>query len=180
MGASRLLIPDWADLRPSRPIYLWLWPLAVIVLTSSWHRFVGQLPSVPLAIVLAGTLISAVGIVLLSGSLRLAHLTAFGAGSTIGLASVSWRARQTQPLSSAALPHAICLAGCLLVGQVNSFSDVPLASYLCGALATLSLWPVLLAHVRRRPAPKTLVALVIGVPAACCAVAIGLALAAEM
>jgi hypothetical protein len=77
----------------------------------------------------------------LAGSLRFAQMAGCGAAALGGMAAASWIVRAARPLvSGVALPAALLVTGAMLIGRTNSFSDVPLVSYLLIPLATAALW----------------------------------------
>jgi hypothetical protein len=65
-----------------------------------------------------------------------------GAAALGGIAAANWIRKEAQPvLSPIALPTALLMTGVMLIGRANSFSDVPLVSYLLVPLGAVALWP---------------------------------------
>ena len=135
-----MLVPTWEDLEPARWIQLFCFALYVVgwvaIMQPVERRSAGPL----LPAVLSVTLAAAAVILALAGSLRFAQIALAGAASLLGIFLVSCRDRQPGRLSGIGLVFSILVIGSLLVGRVNSFSDVPLVSYLLVPLAPLGLW----------------------------------------
>jgi hypothetical protein len=77
-----------------------------------------------------------------------------------------------------ALPYAVLIGGAMLIGRVNSFSDVPWASYLMIPLAAATLWLSLVGPLAKTNGMRH--RLVQTLPVLVSAVAVILALVAEM
>ena len=88
------------------------------------------------------TLLFGAALLATSGSLRFAQVLGAGAGALCGMAAAAWLGARARPLALAgiSLSFTVLLAGMMLVGRVNSFSSVPLASYVLIPVAPLFLW----------------------------------------
>ena len=140
LGVGWMLVPTWEDLEPARWIHQACFVLYVVgwmaVMEPLGRRSAGPL----LPAVLTATLTAAAVILALAGSLRFAQIALAGAASLFGIFLVSCWDRQPGRLSGIGLVFSILVIGSLLVGRVNSFSDVPLVSYALVPLAPLGLW----------------------------------------
>ena len=140
LGVGWMLVPTWEDLEPARWIQLICFALYVVgwvaIMQPVERRSAGPL----LPAVLSVTLAAAAIILALSGSLRFAQIAGAGAAAMAGIFLVNCWDREPGRLSGFGLVFAILVIGSLLVGRVNSFSDVPLVSYLLVPLAPLGLW----------------------------------------
>lgn len=126
-GVGYLLMPAWEDLSPPYAPYLICWSLgvtAVAVVTqlspesSRW----------PFAVVWLGTCLAVAAIVTISESLRFAQVAGLAFGASLGLVAMGSLLRRSL-LDGVGLTLTIYLAGTLLIAQVNSWSEVPLACY---------------------------------------------------
>lgn len=177
--AGRLLVPDWEDLKPSPLAHLVFFAiystLLASVLESQRRHFSGSLIATVHLIAMA----FAAGVLALSGSLRFAQIAGAGAGASAGLALACRFVPKDDSLQGVSLVYVLLLNGILLAGRVNSFSNVPLASYLLIPLAPLSL--CLMAQGRLAQwdgAKRTLAGL--GLPLIICIFALAIAAVAEL
>lgn len=138
--ASWLLVPSWPDLSPPRSTYLAMTTGAVLTTTVLVRQLQSFFPHALLCIVFAGTLLGTFVVLALSGSLRFAQMAGAGSGCLIGMAAVSPWSVQSRTLNGLSASLVMLLTGTLVVGQTNSFSNVPRASYCLLLIAPLSLW----------------------------------------
>jgi hypothetical protein len=165
------LVPTWEDLEPSRTSQLLFWAALVVLSASLLEPLAGRFSGSLLGLVLFFTMVCASGVLALGGSLRFAQIAGAGAGSLAGLAIVARWGREVDSLQGVAMGFVILIWGSLLVGRVNSFSSVPLASYVLLPLAPLSLWLFARGPLSRlEGAKRTLIAISLPLAIAGCAV----------
>src|SRR5690606_22524823 len=116
------------------------------------------------------------GILAAAGSLRFAQIAGCGAAALAGMALVAYFNRAKRTADGIALPFAVFAAGMMLIGRVNSFSDVPLISYLLPPVAPLALWLTMAVPTARTAATRRW--LLLSIPIVLCLLAVGLAAAA--
>ena len=138
--AAWFLVPTWEDLDPSRRIHCVVFVVYVVVLASLLEPLAIRLLGPLLPIVFWATMTTAAVVLALSGSLRFAQIALAGAGSLFGVLLVACFRRHTNHVTGLVLLFSVMTVGLMLVGRVNSFSEVPLASYLLVPAAPLSLW----------------------------------------
>ncbi len=176
--AAWLLVPGWEHLEPSAATHRIAWLVLVIpvllALESSTQKFPGWL----VAAVLGMTMVAAAIVLLLSGSLLFCQIAGCGAGALVGMGLLTACKLHDQTFEGLALPFTILLAGILLIGRVESFSDVPLISYLLLPVAPLMLCFFVTGPLSRLSGFKA-VALKLSLPALVCAVAVIAAVVAE-
>jgi hypothetical protein len=138
--ATWLLVPTSGNL-PARALLTAEWA-AIAVLSSAVLDFALRRINAAVALLLLSAVLTCGAVVLgLAGSLRFAQMAGCGAAALGGMAAASWIVRAARPLvSGVALPAALLVTGAMLIGRTNSFSDVPLVSYLLIPLATAALW----------------------------------------
>jgi len=140
IAAAWFLVPAWEKLEPSRLVYLIGWVVYVTSLTALLSPLTSRFPGPLLPVVLAATLLAGGMVLFLADILRFAWIGVAGAGAMAGIATVAAFDKRTDAIAGVTLPFAVLLAGALLVGRLNSFSDVPWVSYLLVPLAPLLLW----------------------------------------
>jgi hypothetical protein len=140
VAAAWMLVPTWDDLDPSRTIYLVVIVVYVIGLASLLEPLVKRFPGPLLPAILWATMTTAAVVLALSGSLRFAQITLAGAAALFGLMLVACLKRDVNMLTGISSVFSVMAVGSLLIGRVNSFSEVPLASYMLVPVAPLLLW----------------------------------------
>jgi hypothetical protein len=169
------LVPTWEHLDPSRRTYLAVWTLCVAVIASLIYRMPRSVPSALQCSVLAVTCACGAVVLILSGNLRFGQIAGIGAGACMGIAIASAFVRQEAVRNYAALPVAVFLSGAMLIGRVNSFSEVPLVSYVLVPLSPLMLWGLAVGPLAKLPGiQRTIAGFVIGVALAGVATAVAL------
>lgn len=178
LAAAFVLVPDWPDLQPSRPVYLACWTLYTAVILLLLHPLFSESRGPLLPFVLIGTLLCGAALLGLAGSLRFLQIAGCGAGAFLGLFCVTVFDRRERWLAAIALPFSLLASGAMLIGETNSFSDVPRFCYYLIPLAPLTLWAG-----RWRPiealAPHKRTAVLIALPVAVCLLALIVAAAME-
>jgi hypothetical protein len=192
-----LLVPSWPALRPLRPrtIGLW-WAYSLLVAVSMWllaRREPVRGPPAddqsmaptrsprPVLLYLAmmlAVLATAFVLLAMSGSLRFAQTVAAGLAALAGV-TATVAIRQGRPsLEGVALVYALLSTGMLLTGYMNSFSSIPLVSYLILPLAP---WAYGLIPPSARSQPLRLLRLIVSSSIAMliCGLSLGLAIYAE-
>ena len=134
------LVPTWDDLAPSRIVHFAVWAPCVAVTAALLELLAKRSKDRILLTVLWATIVTTAVLLALSGSLRFAQIALAGAGSLFGIVITSWWRREAANMTGAGLQFSMLIVGSLLIGRVNSFSEVPLASYLLVPLAPISLW----------------------------------------
>jgi len=151
LALAWLLTPTWEDLHPSRSIQITVWAVYVTIVALLLEPLAARIEGWLLPAILTVTCMSAAAILVLGGSLRFAEIAGCGAGALLGVTMIgTWR-RDVPLLVGAALPCAVFMAGALFIGRVNSFSDVPLVSYMLIPLAPLCLWARQMSDESTRP-----------------------------
>lgn len=135
-----LLVPDWATLEPSRTTHIVAWVIAVVACATLLDPLTKRLPGLILPAVLGATLAGGSVVLALSESLRFASVLIAGFGAMAGITLVTRFNKRANTVDGIALPFTVLVCGMMLVGRVNSFSDVPLASYLLVPISPLLLW----------------------------------------
>jgi hypothetical protein len=134
------LAPTRANLDPARGIQIATWAALVAVVATAiapLPRFIGPaLLNAVLAFVCGFGAI----VMIFSGSLRFAQLAGLGVGGMAGLAVAHVFPARPIARDAVALPLAVFLCGAMWIGYVNSFTSVPLASYLLVAISPLAMW----------------------------------------
>jgi len=176
-GAVWVLVPTWPDLQPARPAQIILWTACLVMLASLFELLVDRLRGASVPLLLALIMACGAIVLALSGSLRFAQILGAGSGALAGITIVQWF-RAATGLEGLSLTYAMLLGGALLIGRVNSFSDVPLASYLLVMAAPLALGVVAVRPCSQWSGVKGLLVR-FGAPLAVCATAALLAVIAE-
>lgn len=177
--AGWLLVPDWDDLPFSWSLLVLTTTIYVSLLAALLQPLVSRVPSPLLGTVLSFCLIVIAVILALSGSLRIAQTAGAAAGALVGCTTASVVRSRRGDYAGIALPFALLAVGLMLIGRVNSFSTVPLVSYLLPPLAPLGLWCSAAIGTPRQPGRTGMIlaAILVILPLA---IALGLAAAAEM
>lgn len=173
------LVPEWDDLEPSRAVHLLALTIYVVLLAALLQPLTTRLPGPLVGTVLSLCMVIVAAMMVPAGSLRFAQIAGAAAGSFVGCTIASVFQPRRGDFAGIALPFAVLAAGLMLIGRVNSYSTVPLVSYLLPPLAPLGLWcsaGIWTSHKPGRARAIVAVILVI-VPLA---VAMGLAVAADM
>jgi len=174
------LVPDWEALDPSRATHLIVWGALVVVLIGVTEPLSRRFSGTIFGLVLFITMTFAAAVLALSGILRFAQMAGAGAGALAGLAlACRFGSEEANSLPGLAGGFVLLCCGSLLIGQVNSFSDIPLASYLLVPLAPTSLWLFVRGPLSRWEGTKGFLARA-GLPLIISAIALVLAAAAEL
>lgn len=173
VAASGALVPGWEHLEPSRWIHILALSAVIVLVAAGLEPLTRRMSAAPLLLVLGLVLVCEAAILALSGSLRFAQIAGCGAAALMGLSLAAWFDRTGRPSAGIALPFAVLAAGMMHIGKVNSFSDVPLISYLLPPLAPLALWAVILDCGPRSTGPRRL--LLLSLPVLLSLVALGIA-----
>lgn len=150
------LVPVRESLEPSRAALLLVSAGAVVLLACLLEPLSRKFSGSFFALILFLTLTFAAVLLAFSGSLRFAQIAGAGAGALAGVTGVCRLVPKADSLSGLSIGFVLFLWGILLVGRVNSFSNVPLASYLLIPLAPASLWLVTLGPLSRLKGKKRL------------------------
>lgn len=134
------LVPTWEDLNPSRATYLIGLVVSITVLACLLEGLASELPGPLLPALLWGTMTVAAVVLILSESLRFGQIALTAAAPFLGVTLIAALRRETNHLRGAGLLFAITSLGALMVGEVNSFSDVPPLAYYLVPIAPLTLW----------------------------------------
>ena len=134
------LVPNWEDLSPSRITYLLGTSITITLLAATLEPLSKRIAPLLLLLTLWVTMSAAAVVLALSGSLRFAQITLASAAALFGCAVAAGILRKEHSANGIALLFSVMAVGSLLVGQVNSFSEVPFAAYAVLPLAPLMLW----------------------------------------
>ncbi|APZ95056.1 hypothetical protein [Fuerstiella marisgermanici] len=176
--AAWQLVPGWEHLEPSAATHRIAWLVLVIPVLLALEPSTQHTPSWLVSVVLGMTMVAASVVLLLSGSLLFCQVAGCGAGALVGMGLLTACKRHDQTFEGLALPFTILLAGILLIGRVESFSEVPLISYLLLPAAPLMLCIFVTGPLSRFSGFKAL-ALPLILPGVVCAVAVIAAVVAE-
>jgi hypothetical protein len=179
--AAWLLVPTWDDLDPSRAVYLSVFTVYVVVLTSLLEPLANRLVGPLLSLVLWATMTAAAVVLALSGSLRFAQIALASSAALFGILLVTCVQREAKPkpMVGGGFVFSLMSVGLLLIGRVNSFSEVPLISYLLIPAAPLTLWLTAVGPLSRISDTKRAIVRA-ALPLSVLAVAVLLAMIAEM
>ncbi|WP_417731947.1 hypothetical protein [Rosistilla oblonga] len=172
------LVPDWDDLQPSWAVHASVLAICIACLAGGLESLARRIPGPLLPATLWMTLSAAAVALALSGSLRFAQIALAGAAAMFGLAILAWFRPTKTSLVGCGFAVAVLVAGALLIGRVNSFSEVPLATYLLIPLAPLALFASLAGPLSRSEGFKGVVVR-LALPILLLGIAVGLAIAAE-
>ena len=134
------LVPTWEDLDPSRAVHLGVLAAYLVLLAGLLEPLANRARGPLLLFVLWATLAATTAVLVLSGNLRFAQMALAGAAALFGVALVACVRRETNYTKGVSLIFSMMAVGLMLIGRVNSFSEVPLASYLLVPAAPLALW----------------------------------------
>jgi hypothetical protein len=154
VAASWMLVPDWEHLEPSRLLHRFVLIVGIVAVSAGLAPLARRMPAAKLLLLLAVVLVSESVILALGGSLRFAQITGCGAAALAGMSLAAFFDRTGRTADGIALPFALLAAGMMLIGHVNSFSDVPHISYLFPPLAPLALWPLATGPGARASGPR--------------------------
>ena len=172
-----LLVPTWEHLDPSRNTHLMVFVAAFVLVVAALQPLTTRVPGLWLLANLIGVLAAGAAVLGLSGSLRFAQIAGCGVAALTGLTIAARFLGGRICSEGLVLPFALLVTGLMLIGRVNSFSDVPLMSYVLPPLAPLSLW---LATSDRVAGTGWRRWLVLMLPLVVCGTAVGLAAANEL
>ena len=172
--AGWALVPTWEDLKPPRETHLVFWGVWVVLFAAVLEPLSRRLSGSLLGLVFLITMVCGAGVLVFGGSLRFGQIAGAGAGALAGLSIACRFTREARSLKGLAIGFLLLLSGMLLVGRVNSFSNVPLGSYLLVHFAPASLWVLALGPLSRWEGIKRNIIAVI-LPTAICVAALALA-----
>lgn len=177
--AAWLLVPEWEDLEPSWHLWTVAMTIYVTLLAALIQPLAARVPGPLIGTVLSLCMVVVAVILALSGSLRMAQIAGTAAGGLVGCTTASVLQSRRGDFAGIALPFAVLAAGLMLIGRVNSYSSVPLVSYLLPPLAPLGLYCAATAGMSRQPGRTRaiLATILVMLPLA---IAVALASAAEM
>ena len=148
-AAAWMLTP--ADVQAATPRALWLFALVIFVEWLVLDALAKAAPGGAVALGMAVLCLAGAIVVLHAHSLRFTDAATVLAASLGGVAVVAWCFRVD--VGAAAAGGVVFLAGLMFAGQNETFSDVPVTSFLLPALAPLGgllLLPLLLLSDSRR------------------------------
>lgn len=147
------LVPTWQDLEPTRSVLIVGWSLTVAGVTLSAESLAQTLftskrsHQVLLVALLISSLAGAV-VLLLADNLRFSQMAMALAAAIVGLLIANSIQSIPPQAESTLFPAVTAISGLLLIGRVNSFSDVPWISYVLVVIAPLGLWVLNLPYIR--------------------------------
>ncbi len=140
VASAYLLVPEWDSLPQPGSVMICLFAVIVIGVWLVMRPLSQRIPHRSLAIVFAGSMLGATLILTLAGSLRFGQIGGSIAAGFFGLMVAEFVARTSDKLTDLSFMFCVLGGGVMLVGQLNSSSDVPLVCYLIPPLAPLTLW----------------------------------------
>lgn len=169
-----LLVPTWDSLEPSRLVQMMAWGGLLWLVMSLLEPLADRITAPPLAAVFTGTLLGGAIVALQGESATFAEALLMAMCGMGGLFIAILTIARKDHLYGIACVYTLLLGGPIFNGQVNTFSNVPLASYLLILLAPLTMWLSRTSPLKHwGEAAKTILA--IALPAITCLVAILLA-----
>lgn len=178
-AAAWFLIPDWHDLEPSWSVHAIVLSVYLVLLSALLQPLAARLPGSLIGTTLSICLVVVAVVMGISGSVRFAQIAGAAAGGFVGCTIAAMFRNRRGDFSGTALPFAVLAAGLMLSGRANSYSDVPLISYVLPPLAPLGLWLSAGAWESRRPGRvgSVMAAILVILPLA---TAVGLAIRADL
>lgn len=173
-GMSFLLIPTWEELAPPRPQYIMIWSGTVVALTLLLHPLVKNLPGVILPWTFFATSMTAAVILTHSGSLLFGQIGIAAMGGLLGITLVSAIDRNCRSLDGIEFPIAVYLCSVMMIGHVNSFSNIPVSAYAIVPFAPLGLTLSLFGPLATLKGRSLVIAQLL-LPLIICATALGIA-----
>jgi len=140
VASAWVIVPDWEHLDPPQMHHQVTLTLSVLLLAALLEPLSQRFSGWKLLALLAVVLTSTAVILALSGSLRFAQIAGCGVAALAGMAVTAFLDRDQPVAAGIALPYSLFVAAIMLIGKVNSFSDVPLISFVLPPLAPLALW----------------------------------------
>lgn len=138
--AAWLLMPTWERLEPDPMLQMAAWAMLFWALMVAIEPLADRIPPITLSGVFSVVLFCGAVVVIQGETLRFGQTLLTAAFSMGGLFLANLTLGRRDHLLGIACPFVLLLGGPILVGQVSTFSGVPLASYLLVPLAPLTLW----------------------------------------
>lgn len=179
VAAAWFLVPDWEDLEPSWSVHVVVLTVYVTLLSALLQPLAARLPGPLVGTVLSLCMVVVAVVMVPAGSLRFLQVAGAVAGGYVGCTIATMFLNRRGEFGGIALLFAVLTAGLMLSGRANSYSGVPLVSYLLPPLAPLGLWFAAGAWESRWPGRtgSVVAAILVILPLA---VAVGLAVRADM
>ena len=178
-AAAYLLVPDWDDLPQSRTVMTTVFSAALVAVWAAIRPLTQRVEKTSLAIVLAGSVLGATLILMLAGSLRFGQIGGSLAAGFLGLTVIQLLNRKPERLPDLSFLFTVLCGGAMLVGQLNSSSDIPFACFLIPPLAPLAIWLGRIGPLQRLDGRLRVAADVLA-PAVCVLTAVGIAAATQL
>ena len=137
--SAYLLIPVWDDLPRPRIEMISGFATVLVAVWAAIRPLAQHVERRSLAIVFAGSALGMALILTLAGSLRFGQIGGAIAGGFIGFMVAQLVDRNSDRLSDVSFLFTLLCGGAMLVGQLNSTSDVPLVCFLIPPFAPLAL-----------------------------------------
>ena len=149
-----LLLPTWSKLDELRIVYYVAWTAATfgiaMLLDPLLRRPHAEKLGAPLLMtILTAAYIFAAVVIFLSGRASFTQFAGAGMAAMGGILLIHAVRKHKEELRDLAVPQTLLLTCLLLISQVDSHSDVPLASYVLVPLAPLALWLIAIKPVSR-------------------------------
>ena len=138
--SAYLLIPDWDDLPQPRIVLISGFATVLVAVWAAIRPLPQHVERRSMAIVFAGSALGTALILTLAGSLRFGQIGGAIAAGFIGFMVAQLVDRKSDRLSDVSFLFTLLCGGAMLVGQLNSASDVPLVCFLIPPLTPLALW----------------------------------------
>lgn len=171
-----LLVPAWEHLEPSRIVHLMVFAADVVIVATALQPLTTRIPPLWLTANLTGVLAAGAAILVLSGNLRFSQMAGCGAAALLGIMIAAKLGKNRVKTDGLVLPFTLLATGLMLIGRVNSFSDVPLISYVLVPVAPLSLWLASNDHIAGTGVRRWFA---LSLPLVVCGVAVGMAVVSE-
>lgn len=169
-----LLVPNWQDLTFPRQEYMLGWSLLVIILAQFYNSISLKFPATIFPAVLCLTCLTGAVLMTHSGSLLFGQIGLASAGGTLGLTVAAIFDKRSRSMDGLAYPMTFFLCTTMLIAEVNSFTEIPFASYLLIPCAPLGLWLASVGPLSRFKGTSGS-AIQFGIPLLICSISLGLA-----
>lgn len=163
VAAAWFLVPDWAEIEPQRPLYFGALAGSLLLLVVVLDRLSFHIPDASMPVLVCVTAFAGAVVLAQSGSMKFAHLAGVIGAVNLGYALVTVFGSWSPSFQSAVPVVVILLGGLMFAGDVNSFSDVPRASYVLVPVAPLGAAVCLLRPVRSWPRSRRIAVQAAGV-----------------
>ena len=138
--AGWFLIPTYDSLPLSWRDSLIAWTALIVVSSLLSRPLISKFPGPMLPAVYCTMAICAAGTLVLAGSLSRGQISGVVGGASFGLLLSTIFDKKSRQLDGVAFPVQFFFCSIMMIGQTNSYSDIPTPAYYILPLAPLGLW----------------------------------------